>query len=282
MKKSNIAMLLVFFIGIPLTLFLGSKLVGRSYYITGTFIIIQLMIPFFMAFEGRKPQARELVVIAVLFCIIVLTGSLAPLVLKIHAGNAPAMMTMPLFVYCIFADFVLLEVIFLMFQPGMQGFFKESEAEQPTDKKKLSTRAIIGIVCCVLLLCSIVLAPNVCHVFTEQGVDSYVFFKTDSVAWEDIPLYELTFTQENGLELYALGNKKPLKTFDMLGFSLQYEMSYTNVLYMLDLAGIPLRSADRGAEYPIIQAGGPCACNAEPLADFIDIFLSINTPGPRP
>lgn len=143
-----------------------------------------------------------LVVIAVLFCIIVLTGSLAPLVLKIHAGSAPAMMTMPLFVYCIFADFVLLEVIFLMFQPGMQGFFKESEAEQPTDKKKLSTRAIIGIVCCVLLLCSIVLAPNVCHVFTEQGVDSYVFFKTDSVAWEDIPLYELTFTQENGLELY--------------------------------------------------------------------------------
>jgi len=82
-----------------------------------------------------------------------------------------------------------------------------------------------------------------------------------------------TLLKENGLELYALGNKKPLKTFDMLGFSLQYEMSYTNVLYMLDLAGIPLRSADRGAEYPIIQAGGPCACNAEPLADFIDIFI---------
>lgn len=143
-----------------------------------------------------------LVVIAVLFCIIVLTGSLAPLVLKIHAGNAPAMMTMPLFVYCVFADFVLLEVIFLLFQPGMQVFFKDTETEQPTGKKKLSTRAIIGIVCCVLLLCSIVLAPNVCHVFTEQGVDSYVFVKTDSVAWEDVPLYELTFTQENGLELY--------------------------------------------------------------------------------
>lgn len=76
MKKSNIAMLLVFFIGIPLTLFLGSKLVGRSYYITGTFIIIQLMIPFFMAFEGRKPQARELVVIAVL-CAIAVVGRVA-------------------------------------------------------------------------------------------------------------------------------------------------------------------------------------------------------------
>ncbi|MBR2968224.1 MAG: TIGR03960 family B12-binding radical SAM protein [Clostridia bacterium] len=79
--------------------------------------------------------------------------------------------------------------------------------------------------------------------------------------------------KEAGVELYALGNKKPLKTFDMLGFSLQYEMSYTNVLYMLDLAGIPLRREDRGDSFPIIQAGGPCACNPEPLADFIDIFI---------
>lgn len=78
--------------------------------------------------------------------------------------------------------------------------------------------------------------------------------------------------KENDIPLYALGNRKPLKTFDMLGFSLQYEMSYTNVLYMLDLAGIPLKSAERGEEYPIIQAGGPCACNPEPMADFIDIF----------
>ncbi|MBQ7165077.1 MAG: TIGR03960 family B12-binding radical SAM protein [Clostridia bacterium] len=78
--------------------------------------------------------------------------------------------------------------------------------------------------------------------------------------------------KENGIELYALGNKKPLKTFDMLGFSLQYEMSYTNVLYMLDLANIPLKREERGEEYPIIQAGGPCVCNPEPMADFIDIF----------
>lgn len=78
--------------------------------------------------------------------------------------------------------------------------------------------------------------------------------------------------KENDIPLYALGNKKPLKTFDILGFSLQYEMSYTNVLYMLDLAGIPLRREDRGDDFPIIQAGGPCACNPEPMADFIDLF----------
>ena len=76
MKKSNIATLLVFLLLIPVTLFLGSKLPGRGYYITGTAIIIELMIPFFMAFEGRKPQARELVVIAVM-CAIAIAGRVA-------------------------------------------------------------------------------------------------------------------------------------------------------------------------------------------------------------
>lgn len=66
MKKSRIATLVVFFLLIPATLFLGVKLPGRTYYITGTLIILELMIPFFMAFEGRKPQARELVIVAVL------------------------------------------------------------------------------------------------------------------------------------------------------------------------------------------------------------------------
>ena len=73
MKKSNLAVLIVFLVLIPLTLFLGSKLSGRSYYITGTLIIVELMIPFFMAFEGRKPQARELVVIAVM-CALAIAG----------------------------------------------------------------------------------------------------------------------------------------------------------------------------------------------------------------
>ena len=142
-----------------------------------------------------------LAVLAALFCILVLTGSLAPLVLRMHAGGAPAMMTMPLFVYCVFADFILLEVIFLLFQPGIKKF-DEDEQHIPGQKKKLPARYIAGTICCVLLLCSVIIAPNVCNVMTEQGLDTYVFFKTGSYAWEDVPLYELNFSQQNGLELY--------------------------------------------------------------------------------
>ena len=76
MKKSNLVTLLVCFLLIPATLYLGAQLPGRSYYITGTLIIIELMIPFFMAFEGRKPQARELVVIAIM-CAIAIAGRVA-------------------------------------------------------------------------------------------------------------------------------------------------------------------------------------------------------------
>ena len=76
MKKSHIATLIVFLLLIPLTLYLGTKLPGRGYYITGTLIIMELMVPFFMAFEGRKPQARELVVIAVM-CAIAIAGRVA-------------------------------------------------------------------------------------------------------------------------------------------------------------------------------------------------------------
>ena len=66
MKKSNIATLFIFLLAIPMTLFLGSKMSGKGYYLTSTLIIVELLIPFFMTFEGRKPQARELVVIAVM------------------------------------------------------------------------------------------------------------------------------------------------------------------------------------------------------------------------
>lgn len=146
----------------------------------------------------------SLVVMAVLFCILVITGSIAPIVLGLHVGDAPAMMTMPIFAYCLLADFVLLEVIFLCFMPGIRKFIDgEPEQEQlGKSKKKLPLSVIVTIVCCALLLCSIIIAPNVCYVMTEQGVDSYVFVKTDSHAWEDIPLYELTFSEQNGLELY--------------------------------------------------------------------------------
>lgn len=79
MKKSNIATLIVFLILIPLTLFLGSRLSGRAYYITSTLIIIEILIPFLMAFEGRKPQARELVVIAVMCAIAVASRAAIPI-----------------------------------------------------------------------------------------------------------------------------------------------------------------------------------------------------------
>lgn len=66
MKKSNLATLLIFLLVIPATLILGSRMSGRSYYLTSTLIIVELLIPFFLTFEGRRPQARELVVIAVM------------------------------------------------------------------------------------------------------------------------------------------------------------------------------------------------------------------------
>ena len=66
MKKSNLATLLIFLLVIPATLILGSRMSGKSYYLTGTLIIVELLIPFFLTFEGRRPQARELVVIAVM------------------------------------------------------------------------------------------------------------------------------------------------------------------------------------------------------------------------
>ncbi len=80
--------------------------------------------------------------------------------------------------------------------------------------------------------------------------------------------------RELGVPLFSNGLRAPLKDFDMIGFSLQYELCYTNLLYMLDLAGIPLRREERaGKGYPVIAAGGPCAVNPEPLADFIDVFF---------
>ncbi|MCD7760803.1 MAG: TIGR03960 family B12-binding radical SAM protein [Clostridiales bacterium] len=75
-----------------------------------------------------------------------------------------------------------------------------------------------------------------------------------------------------GLPLWALESGDPIRDFDMIGFSLGYEMAYTNVLNMLDLAGVPLHTWERGDDDPIVMAGGTCAYNGEPLADFIDLF----------
>ena len=78
--------------------------------------------------------------------------------------------------------------------------------------------------------------------------------------------------RREGLPLYGLESGDPVSDFDILGFSLGYEMAYSNVLNLLDLAGLPLRSADRDESHPLVIAGGTCAYNPEPLAPFIDLF----------
>jgi radical SAM superfamily enzyme YgiQ (UPF0313 family) len=82
-----------------------------------------------------------------------------------------------------------------------------------------------------------------------------------------------TEMRQHGLPLFALESQRPLREFGILGFSLGYELTYTNVLNMLDLAGIPVLAAERGDEYPLVIAGGCCTVNPEPLVDFIDAFV---------
>ena len=79
--------------------------------------------------------------------------------------------------------------------------------------------------------------------------------------------------RKHNIPLYSLETFKPLRDFDIIGFSLQYEMSYTNVLNMLDLAKVPLRRQERTEDDPLIIAGGPLALTPEPMSDFIDIFF---------
>jgi len=79
--------------------------------------------------------------------------------------------------------------------------------------------------------------------------------------------------RDAGLPLYALESGDPVGDFDIVAFSLGYELSYSGVLNMLDLAGIALRAEDREENSPIVIAGGACCCNPEPLADFIDLFV---------
>ncbi len=78
--------------------------------------------------------------------------------------------------------------------------------------------------------------------------------------------------RKKNIPLFALESQDPIREFDFLGITLQYEMSYTNILQVLDLGHIPLHAADRSEEDPIVIGGGPCAYNPEPLADFFDMF----------
>ena len=87
--------------------------------------------------------------------------------------------------------------------------------------------------------------------------------------WEDMGAK----LRESNIPLLSLETATPLKDFDVVGFSVQFELLYSNVLYMLDLAGIPFYAKDRGDEYPILCAGGPCAVNPEPFAPFFDCIV---------
>ena len=79
--------------------------------------------------------------------------------------------------------------------------------------------------------------------------------------------------EENQIPLFALESHDPIGEFDFIGYTLQYEMSYTTALYMLKMGGIPLRACDRDESYPLVVGGGPCVCNPEPIADFFDILF---------
>ena len=79
--------------------------------------------------------------------------------------------------------------------------------------------------------------------------------------------------RERHIPLFALESQDPVRDFDFLGITIQYEMCYTNILQVLDLSGIPLLAAERTKEDPIVIGGGPCTYNPEPIADFFDLFL---------
>ncbi|HHI87557.1 MAG TPA: TIGR03960 family B12-binding radical SAM protein [Candidatus Cloacimonetes bacterium] len=96
-------------------------------------------------------------------------------------------------------------------------------------------------------------------------------FSADRVYAPDEDLIELL--KEKNIPLFSVEDKIPLNQFDIVGFTLQYELSYTNILLMLELGQIPLKSKERGDSNPLIIAGGPGAFNPEPLADFIDAFV---------
>ena len=79
--------------------------------------------------------------------------------------------------------------------------------------------------------------------------------------------------RKSGLPLFSLESRQPIHNFDILGFSLLYELNYTNVLTMLDLANIPFLASARDSSHPLVIAGGPCTCNPEPVADFFDAIV---------
>jgi len=108
---------------------------------------------------------------------------------------------------------------------------------------------------------------QILYAFFNRREDTYC--ERAFAPWPDME----QLMRSRALPLKSLETYSPLVDFDFVGFTLQYEMTYTNILNMLDLADIPLRAEDRGEDHPIICAGGPCAVNPEPLAEFFDFFF---------
>ncbi|MBR5873741.1 MAG: TIGR03960 family B12-binding radical SAM protein [Oscillospiraceae bacterium] len=105
--------------------------------------------------------------------------------------------------------------------------------------------------------------------YDELNKQDYIWCERCFAPWTDM----MAKMKEHNIPLYTLESKTPLKEMDIIGFTLMYELSYTNVLAMLDLAGIPFYAKDRDESHPLVIAGGPCTCNAEPVADFFDIMV---------
>ncbi|MDY3071469.1 MAG: TIGR03960 family B12-binding radical SAM protein [Eubacteriales bacterium] len=101
------------------------------------------------------------------------------------------------------------------------------------------------------------------------NAQDYIWCERSFAPWPDMEAE----MRGAGIPLYALESGDPLSDFDIIGFTLQYELCYTNVLNMLDLAGLPVYAKDRHELKNLVVAGGPCVCNAEPIADFIDLFM---------
>ncbi len=93
------------------------------------------------------------------------------------------------------------------------------------------------------------------------------------------PDYE-KLMRENDIPLYGLESLDPIKEFDFIGFTVQYELCYTNILNMLDLAGLNVLASERGESDPVVVAGGPCVCNPEPLCDLSICLLSARVRKP--
>lgn len=105
--------------------------------------------------------------------------------------------------------------------------------------------------------------------YSQFNKEDYIWCERVFAPWVDM---EEEMIKHN-IPLYALESGDPVSDFDFIGFTLQYELSYTNMLNMLKLSNVPIKSADRKELKQIVVAGGPCACNPEPIADFVDIFF---------